>query len=118
MTAANDPSSSGSSPPPADAAADTPSAPAAEPALPPIAAGAEEGARIPLPPPATPPPEPTSPEQFTAEIARLDRTLTAIALALAFLLASFAIRNSDFWMHLASGRLLAHGEYHFGVDPF
>jgi tetratricopeptide (TPR) repeat protein len=39
-------------------------------------------------------------------------------LAFAFLAASFAVRNSDFWMHLASGRLLAGGNYHFGVDPF
>lgn len=39
-------------------------------------------------------------------------------LVFAFLTASFAVRNSDFWMHLASGRLLAEGNYHFGVDPF
>lgn len=38
--------------------------------------------------------------------------------ALAFLLASFAVKNSDFWMHLASGRLLAEGHYEFGKDPF
>ncbi len=33
---------------------------------------------------------------------------------LAFFLASSAARNSDVWMHLARGRLLAHGEYASG----
>jgi tetratricopeptide (TPR) repeat protein len=37
---------------------------------------------------------------------------------LAFLLASFPARNSDLWMHLATGRALVHGQYHFGADPF
>src|SRR5207245_1959087 len=32
--------------------------------------------------------------------------------------ASFAVRNSDFWLHLATGRELAEGKYTFGVDPF
>ncbi len=48
----------------------------------------------------------------------LDRILTLTVLALAFLLASLPARNSDLWLHLASGRLLARGQYHFGVDPF
>jgi hypothetical protein len=39
-------------------------------------------------------------------------------LAFAFLAASFPARNSDFWQHLAAGRLLARGEYTFGADPF
>jgi hypothetical protein len=39
-------------------------------------------------------------------------------LLLAFLLASVPARNSDLWMHLATGRALVHGEYHFGEDPF
>jgi hypothetical protein len=42
----------------------------------------------------------------------------ALVLALAFLAASFPVRNADFWFHLAGGRLLAEGKYHFGVDPF
>jgi hypothetical protein len=41
-----------------------------------------------------------------------------MVLVFAFLAASFAVRNSDFWMHLASGRLLAEGRYPFGDDPF
>jgi len=44
--------------------------------------------------------------------------MAPLVLALAFLLASFAVYNSDFWMHLATGRLIAHGEYSFGHDPF
>jgi tetratricopeptide (TPR) repeat protein len=39
-------------------------------------------------------------------------------LIFAFLAASFAVRNSDFWQHLAAGRLLAQGAYRFGEDPF
>jgi hypothetical protein len=48
----------------------------------------------------------------------LDRLLVGTALLFACFVASFAVRNSDFWMHLASGRLLAAGQYHFGQDPF
>jgi hypothetical protein len=48
----------------------------------------------------------------------LDIALAAALVVLAFLLASFPARNSDLWQHLAAGRLLASGAYHFGVDPF
>jgi hypothetical protein len=41
-----------------------------------------------------------------------------LVLALAFLSASFLARNSDLWFHLATGRLLAEGEFSFGADPF
>src|SRR5204863_1443594 len=41
-----------------------------------------------------------------------------VVLALAVFLASFAVRNSDFWLHLAAGRLIASGAYPFGLDPF
>jgi len=51
-------------------------------------------------------------------IKRLDLVLAGAVLLFAFLLASFPVRNSDFWQHLAAGRLLARGEYTFGVDPF
>jgi len=47
-----------------------------------------------------------------------DFVLMGVVLVFAFLAASFAVRNSDFWLHLASGRLLAEGRYQFGVDPF
>jgi hypothetical protein len=111
MAEANDPSSSTSAPQHADAAASPPPSPAGAPAE-------EAGPRLPLPPLASSPKVQTSPEQLAAEIARLDRALVAMVLALAFLLASIPVRNSDFWMHLGTGRLLAQGQYQFGVDPF
>lgn len=40
------------------------------------------------------------------------------ALLLAFILASFPVRNADFWQQLAAGRLIANGDYRFGTDPF
>ncbi len=72
---------------------------------------------IPLPPP-EPERRTINPERLLAEITRLDRVLVGLLLALAFLLASFAIQNSDFWQHLATGRLLAQGDYTFGANPF
>src|SRR4051812_17355973 len=71
--------------------------------------------------PAPPPPEPRiklTPERLARETARIDVILVGLVLLLTFFLGSFAATNSDFWMHLATGRLLARGEYHFGTDPF
>jgi hypothetical protein len=48
----------------------------------------------------------------------LEFVMVAIVIALAFMLASFAVRNSDFWMQLATGRLISEGKYEFGKDPF
>jgi hypothetical protein len=48
----------------------------------------------------------------------VDLLVAVVVLAFAFLVGSFAVRNSDFWLHLADGRLLAEGRYVFGVDPF
>src|SRR5262249_6398275 len=59
-----------------------------------------------------------TPAQFADEFRRLDRALLIVIAVLAFFLASFAIGNTDFWMHLATGRLLINGAYTFGVDPF
>jgi hypothetical protein len=42
----------------------------------------------------------------------------ALLLGLAFLTASYPVANSDFFLRLATGRLLAQGEHTFGVDPF
>src|SRR5713226_3406878 len=47
-----------------------------------------------------------------------DLVLTALVIVFAFLAASFVARNSDLWMHLATGRLLANGQYVFRPDPF
>jgi hypothetical protein len=37
---------------------------------------------------------------------------------LAYFLASFRPQNSDLWMTLATGKLIAAGQYEFGKDPF
>ena len=46
-----------------------------------------------------------------------DVVLALLALAFAFLSASYPVRESGLWMHLAVGRLVGVGEYQFGVDP-
>jgi tetratricopeptide (TPR) repeat protein len=65
---------------------------------------------------------PTQPELGTlresAFLYGVDRLLALGTILLGFALASFAVRNADFWLHLASGRLLAKGQYQFGKDPF
>jgi len=48
----------------------------------------------------------------------LEWAMVPLVLALAFMLGSFAVHNSDYWMHLATGRLIAHGDYIIGHDPF
>ncbi len=48
----------------------------------------------------------------------MDCALVVILLTLAFLLASFPARNSDLFLHLGAGKLLAQGKYTFGTDPF
>jgi tetratricopeptide (TPR) repeat protein len=72
---------------------------------------------IPLPP-SRPRPIVVSPEQLAVRLMRLDLLLVAVVVVLAFLLGSFVAHNSDVWMSLANGRLLAKGDYKFGVDPY
>jgi tetratricopeptide (TPR) repeat protein len=64
--------------------------------------------------------EPASPSPASDWRRPLRRFLVALALIFAFLAASFAIRNSDCWLHLATGRHIAQGhtEVLFGKDPF
>src|SRR5215212_2168048 len=45
-------------------------------------------------------------------------TSAILVAVLAFFLGSFRATNADIWLTLASGTLLAAGEYQFGVDPF
>jgi tetratricopeptide (TPR) repeat protein len=107
MSAANDASFSEAPLPPAASTAIT-----ASPAAPP------DDSRITLPPLPGPAAPSRAAEQLHRELARLDLGLAAITLLLAFFLASFAVRNSDFWMHLAQGRLYAHGNFNFKFDPY
>src|SRR6185369_5060826 len=48
----------------------------------------------------------------------LNGLMVVCGLCLAGLLGAVAIRNSDVWMHLATGRAIAQGDYRIGVDPF
>lgn len=48
----------------------------------------------------------------------LDALFAVVVCALAFLLASTPAHNSDLWLHLASGRLLAREQPPRGTDPF
>ena len=68
----------------------------------------------PLPPPRKPP----APERAAARRRFLDGVLVAVVLAFAFLTSLVPARNSDFFLHAATGRLIAHGQYSVGVDPF
>ncbi len=70
------------------------------------------------PTPTKPKRTPPTPEQVGRQTALLDGVLVALVLVLAFFLGSFAARNTDLWMRLATGRLIAHGGYSFGTDPF
>lgn len=72
-------------------------------------------APVPLPPPPSPA---ISVERFTHMLGRLDIILVALVLFFAFLVASTPVINADFFRQLAVGRLVLHGEYHFGTDPF
>jgi hypothetical protein len=76
--------------------------------------GQEEPAAIVLPPRPAPPP----PEGFLRRVRFLDGALVLFVLTFAFLVALFPIRNSDLLLHLAMGRAIANGDYHFGTDPF
>jgi tetratricopeptide (TPR) repeat protein len=71
-------------------------------------------------PPAPPVPQWAKPDPgATARTcAVLDRFLLGLVVLFAAIIASVPARNSDLWLHLASGRLIAQGAYPFGVDPF
>jgi tetratricopeptide (TPR) repeat protein len=63
--------------------------------------------------------EPIGPPAGTpSRPSRWDVLLATLVVGFAFLAASFPARNSDLWLHLAAGRLLASGGYVFGHDPF
>ncbi|MEJ5275637.1 MAG: hypothetical protein WHU94_06990, partial [Thermogemmata sp.] len=49
----------------------------------------------------------------------VDHLLVVLVVVLVFFLASFPARNSDVWLHLASGKRILTGEYFpGGHDPF
>jgi hypothetical protein len=57
------------------------------------------------------------PATWPAWFGGLDVALVGLTLAIGFLVASFAARNTDVWLHLAAGRMLTTGEYKLGSDP-
>jgi hypothetical protein len=63
------------------------------------------------------PPAPAPPAVDTGWT-KFDIVLFLMLATLCFFLGSFAANNHDFWHHLATGRLIAQGDYQFGVDPF
>ena len=71
----------------------------------------------------TPPAAPVTPTvpvvpTWPAWFGGADRLILGIVLIAAFLATSYAARNSDLWLHLATGRLVVTGSYPFGSDPF
>jgi hypothetical protein len=50
---------------------------------------------------------------------KIDWVLLGLLIVLSFLAASMPAYNADVWLHLATGRLIAHGDYFpGGADPF
>jgi tetratricopeptide (TPR) repeat protein len=73
---------------------------------------------IPLPP-MPPAPEATSePAPVAAGWSAFDIVLFVLLATLSVFLGSFVLTNSDFWLHVATGRALADGTHQLGVDPF
>jgi hypothetical protein len=70
------------------------------------------------PPVNAPAPMPAKALSWPAWFAGADFLLAAVAIVLAFLVASFLARNTDLWLHLAAGQRLLTGEYRPGADPF
>lgn len=79
--------------------------------------GGDPAAAPPVPTPETPNTA-TQPATWPQWFATADVALAALAVGLAFLLASFVARNTDVWVHLAAGKRLLAGEYRLGSDPF
>jgi hypothetical protein len=64
-------------------------------------------------------PQPPAPPHTSAPFpAVLDGTLGFLAVVLAFLIALMPARNTDVWLHLATGKALADGTWRFGPEPF
>ncbi len=92
-------------------AVNDPTPPAAPQPIPPA-----DAPPIPLPP--RPRLEPITPEELGRAMTRLDRMLVGLVLVLTALLAVFPIRNSDFWLHLATARDWLGNKFSLGQDPY
>jgi hypothetical protein len=94
-------------PPAADAAA-TPESPPST--------GIQTEERIPLPP--VPPRPRVSPEKLRRRLGILEGIIAVLLLVFAFECAAFRASNSDVFLHLAAGRLVAEGQLSHAGDPF
>src|SRR5205807_8914260 len=83
-------------------------------AAPPDATTAPPPLDVPAPPVEKPPEKAAT---WPAWFGGADSLMVLLAVAVAFLSASFAARNSDVWLHLGAGRMLTTGEYKLGSDP-
>jgi hypothetical protein len=63
-------------------------------------------------------PKPQTKEQDRGTGTGLATTIAWLLLVLGFLLGSFPARNSDVWLHLATGRQLVSWQLPFGSEPF
>lgn len=69
--------------------------------------------------PLTPyPGSPPARQPAVPRLSWLDLMLASFVVLLAFFVASTPARNSDLWLHLATGRAIADGNYRFQSDPF
>jgi|GEM_PF-3582599 len=101
---------------------------AGAPPAPPLAKGGLEGVApataiqegTTSPDPITLPPLPPAPEPTPVATGwtTFDVVLLLLLATLSVFLGSFVVTNSDFWLHLATGRAIATGAHTFGVDPF
>ncbi|OWK34472.1 hypothetical protein [Fimbriiglobus ruber] len=97
--------------------------PAAEPSAPPAPTLTADATIVPGPvnpseKPAASAPHPAAPATWPEWFGAVDFAVAILVLVAGFLAASFLARNSDLWLHLANGRLLSHGDFHPGKDPF
>ncbi len=70
--------------------------------------------------PEVPPPAPIAPAKLQPSpfLNGFDLVLVLGTIVLGFAIASFAVRNADFWQHLGAGKVISEGRYEFGKDPF
>jgi hypothetical protein len=85
--------------------------------------GVSESSSPDLPMPEAPvaaPPAPSGPQpaRWPAWFGGADFASAVLVCVAAFAVGSFTAKNSDLYVHLAAGRLIAEGQYRFGADPF
>jgi tetratricopeptide (TPR) repeat protein len=84
----------------------------------PVTATTAEAPTIPLPPPPVQQRIPWNANQLIAITKRLDVILVVLVLLGAGILALFPVRNSDFWLHMATARNWVQGKNGFYDEPF